>query len=147
MQVLRDPLFLGVEFLNVKTREKGNPSISVRVNLQRDDLIYVHSVKSRMEVEGYVNPETGLFVTETEDMEPGSIYHRFRLEAVKYARDELLKFLDRLGELDEETYQKREYKDLNFLTNALKNCLVDRQGLYADLQKQVNLITSGSSRK
>ena len=59
MQVLRDPLFLGVEFLNVKTREKGNPSISVRVNLQRDDLIYVHSVKSRMEVEGYVNPETG----------------------------------------------------------------------------------------
>lgn len=142
MQVLRDPLFLGVEFLNVKTREKGNPSISVRVNLQRDDLIYVHSVKSRMEVEGYVNPETGLFVTETEDMEPGSIYHRFRLEAVKYAREELLKFLDRLGELDEETYQKREYKDLNFLTNALKNCLVDRQGLYADLQKQVNLITS-----
>ena len=60
MQILRDPLFLSAEFLNVKERDKGNIGISVRVNLQRDDLIYVHSVKSRMEVCGYVDPMTGL---------------------------------------------------------------------------------------
>lgn len=142
MQILREPLFLGVEFLNIKTKDKGTPSISVRVNLQRDDLIYASSVKSRMEVVGYVDPETGLFVTETEDMEPGSIYHRFRLEAVKYARTELLAFLDRLAGLDSETYEKCGYRELSYLTNTLQNALVDRQALYADLQKQVNLITS-----
>lgn len=143
MQVLRDPLFLGVDFLNIKASEKNKtPAISVRVNLQRDDLIYVHNVKSRMEVCGYVNPETGLFIAETEDMEPGSIYHRFRLEAVKFARDEIQEFFGRLEKLDEETYKARGYKPLPDLINALKNCLVDRQALYADLQKQVNLIAS-----
>lgn len=142
MQILRDPLFLSVEFLNVKERDKGNIGISVRVNLQRDDLIYVHSVKSRMEVCGYIDPATGLFITETEDMEPGSIYHRFRLEAIKFAREELIKFLGQLETLDEETYKARGYKAYPILANTLKNCLVDRQALYADLQKQVNLVTS-----
>lgn len=142
MQILRDPLFLGVEFKNIKASEKGLPAISVRVNLQRDDLVFVHNVKSRMEVCGYFDPATGLFVAETEDMEPGSIYHRFRLEAVRFAREELLKFLDQISELDTDEYKKRDYKPLPVLTNALKNCLVDRQTLYADLQKQVNLIAS-----
>lgn len=147
MQILREPLFLGVEFLNTKKKDRGTPSISVRVNLQRDDLIYVRSVKSRMEVVGYVDPETGLFVTETEEMEPGSIYHKFRLEAVKYARKELLSFLDRLGNLDQETYDKCGYHDLTYLTNALQNALIDRQALYADLQKQINLVTSAKLPK
>ena len=142
MQVLRDPLFLSAEFLNIRKTEKGVPAISVRINLQRDDLIYVKSVKNRMEVCGYVEPSTGLFVTETEDMEPGSIYHRFRLEAVRFAREELLSFLGKLEEMDEETYKVRNYKEFSYLANALKNCLVDRQGLYADMQKQVSLITS-----
>lgn len=147
MQVLREPLFLGVEFLNTKKKDRGTPSISVRVNLQRDDLIYVRSVKSRMEVVGYVDPETGLFVTETEEMEPGSIYHKFRLEAVKYARKELLSFLDRLGSLDQETYDKCGYHDLAYLANTLQNALIDRQALYADLQKQINLVTSAKLPK
>lgn len=142
MQVLRDPLFLRVEFLNIRKTDKGSPQISVRVNLQRDDLIYVQSVKNRVEVKGYTDPKNGLFVTETEDMEPGSIYHRFRLEAIRFARDELSSFLTSLEELDEETYKARGYKDYPVLVNALKNCLVDRQALYTDLQKQVNLIAS-----
>lgn len=142
MQVLRDPLFLSAEFLNIRTKDKGKPAISVRVNLQRDDLIYVHSVKSRMEVCGYVHPETGLFVAETEDMEPGSIYHRFRLEAIRFAREELMTFLKQLEEMDEEAYKARGYLPFPQLANALKNCLVDRQALYADMQKQINLVTS-----
>lgn len=142
MESLRDPLFLRTDFLNIYEKDKKSPSISVRVNLQRDDLIFVQSVKSRMEVYGYVNPDTGLFVTETEDMEPGSIYHRFRLEAVKFARQALMRFLDSLEKLDEETYKQKGYKPYPILANALKQCLTDRQELYADLQKQVNLITS-----
>lgn len=142
MQILRDPLFLSVEFQNIRQKDKGNVAISVRINLQRDDLIYIHSVKNRIEVRGYTDPATGLFITETEDMEPGSIYHRFRLEAVRFAREELMKFLSELEELDEEKYNARGYKPFPILANSLKNCLVDRQALYADMQKQVNLITS-----
>ena len=142
MQVLRDPLFLGVEFLNVKEKDKGAVGLSVRMNLTRDDLIYMKSVKNRAEVCGYVHPDTGLFVAETEDMEPGSVYHRFRLEAVRFAREGLKKFLGELEGLDGETYKARGYKPYPVLANALKNCLVDRQALYADLQKQVNLIAS-----
>ena len=81
MPALRDPLFLGVDFLNTKKTDRGNPGISVRVNLQRDDLIYVRSVKSRMEVVAFVDPETGLFITEMEETDPGSIYHKFRLNS------------------------------------------------------------------
>lgn len=142
MPALRDPLFLGVDFLNTKKTDRGNPGISVRVNLQRDDLIYVRSVKSRMEVVAFVDPETGLFITEMEETDPGSIYHKFRLKAVAYARKELLSFLDHLSSMDEETYTKRGYRDLPSLTNALQKALVDRQALYGDLQKQVNLISS-----
>ena len=142
MPGLREPLFLGVDFLNTKKTDRGTPAISVRVNLQHDDLIYVRSVKSRMEVIAYIDPKTGLFVTETEETDPGSVYHKFRMEAVAYARQELLSFLDRLSSLDKETYDKRGYREFTSLTNALQNALVDRQALYADLQKQVNLVTS-----
>ena len=142
MPGLREPLFLGVDFLNTKKTDRGTPAISVRVNLQHDDLIYVRSVKSRMEVIAYIDPGTGLFVTETEETDPGSVYHKFRMEAVAYARQELLSFLDRLSSLDKETYDKRGYREFTFLANALQNALVDRQALYADLQKQVNLVTS-----
>lgn len=142
MPGLREPLFLGVDFLNTKKTDRGTPAISVRVNLQHDDLIYVRSVKSRMEVIAYIDPKTGLFVTETEETDPGSVYHKFRMEAVAYARQELLSFLDRLSSLDKETYDKRGYREFTSLANALQNALVDRQALYADLQKQVNLVTS-----
>lgn len=142
MQTLRDPLFLGTEFLNTHKKDKNPPSISVRINLQRDDLIYAQSVKGRMEVCGYVSPQTGLFVAETEDTEPGSIYHKFRMEAVRFARQELAAFLERLSGMGEEKYNEQGYKPFTTLANALQHCLVDRQGLYTDLQKQVNLITS-----
>ena len=141
MQALRDPLFLSAEFLNIREKDKQPVAISVRVNLQRDDLIYVRSVKSRIEVCGYVDPATGLFVTETED-DQGSVYHKFRMEAVRFAREELLKFLARLEELDEDGYKEKGYKPYAILANSLKNCLVDRHALYGDLQKQVNLIAS-----
>lgn len=142
MQELKDPLFLSTEFLNIREKDKNPPSVSVRVNLQKDDLIYVQSIKGRMEVCGYMDPETGLFVAETEDGEPDSIYHKFRKEAVKYAREKLMEFLGRLSEMDEEEYDRQGYKPFDVLANSLKNCLTDRQGLYGDLQKQVNLITS-----
>lgn len=139
---LYDPLFLNVEFLNIAEKDKGNPAISVRVNLQHDNVIYAMSVKHRMEVVSYVDPDTGLFVAPTESLEQESIYHKFRLEAVKYAAAELEKFLNELSGLSVEDYQKRHYKPFPFISKALKECLKDRQALYADLQKQVNLITS-----
>lgn len=142
MPELREPLFLGVDFLNTKKTDRGVPGISVRVNLQHDDLIYVRSIKSRMEVIAYIDPRTGLFITETEETDPGSVYHKFRMEAVAYARGELLSFLDQLASLPQETYEKRGYRELTYLTNTLQNALVDRQALYADLQKQINLIAS-----
>ena len=139
---LNDPLFLDVDFLNIHEKDKGSPSISVRVNLQRDDIIYVCNVKHRMEVMSYVDPDTGLFVASTEDTEQESIYHRFRLMAVCYAKEKLDKFLSDLGRLSEEEYHKRNLKPFPLLQKELRSCLKDRQALYADLQKQVNLITS-----
>ena len=60
MQELRDPIFLSVEFSNIKKGDKKPPQITVKVNLMHDDLIYVASRKSRMEVIGYTNEQTGL---------------------------------------------------------------------------------------
>lgn len=142
MQALRDPLFLKTEFKGIKKSEKGAIAISVRINLLRDDLIFVENRKGRTEVCGYIDPETGLFVADAEGLDAGSIYHRFRLEAVKFAKKDLMEFLESLSQLDEETYKNQDYKPLPVLTSGLNACLVDRQALYADLQKQVNLIAS-----
>ena len=147
MQELRDPLFLGVEFLNIHKKDKNQPSISVRVNLQRDDLIYAQSIKGRMEVVGYTDPGTGLFVAEAGEQEQESVYHRFRQEAVKYAGRELLNFLSRLEAMAPKEYESQDYKPFAVIANALRACLTDRQALYADLQKQVNLVVSGKFPK
>lgn len=142
MHVLRDPLFLNVDFLNVHKKDKGQPAISVRINLQRDDLIYVASNKNRIEVVGFVHPETGLFITEVEGEDSNNIYHQFRLLAVAFAKTKLQEFLTQLQELDEDTYERRGYHDLAYLTQVLTKQLTDRQAFYADLQKQVNLLVS-----
>lgn len=142
MAELRDPLFLGVEYRNIKKDAKKAPSLSVRVDLSRDDLIYVANKKGRMEVTGFLDPDTGLFVAEPDGTDGPSTYNRFRLKAVAYARDELSVFLSGLGNLSEEDYAKRGYLPLPVLTSQLTQCLVDRQEFYADLQKQVNLIVS-----
>lgn len=142
MNVLRDPLFLNVDFLNVHKKDKGSPTLSVRINLQRDDLIYVASNKNRTEVVGFVHPETGLFITDVEGEDTNNVYHQFRLLAVAFAKTKLQEFLAGLQELDEETYERRGYHELSYLTQILTKQLVDRQTFYADLQKQVNLLVS-----
>lgn len=140
--VLKEPLFLGVSFLNTKTADKKAPLVSVRVNLQCDDVIYVSSVKGRMEVIGYEDPDTHLFKTEVEGIENEHPYHSFRLKAIVFAKQELDAFLQRLGSMSEEEYKSTGYKPLSLLTNALHQCLIDRQDFYLDLQKQINVIVS-----
>lgn len=142
MSVLRDPLFLTVDFLNVHKKDKGSPTLSVRINLQRDDLIYVASNKNRTEVIGFVHPDTGLFITDVEGEENGNVYHRFRLLAVSFAKEKLKEFLAGLQAMDAETYEQRGYHELSYLTHVLTNQLIDRQTFYGDLQKQVNLLVS-----
>ena len=142
MNVLRDPLFLNVDFLNVHKNDKGSPMLSVRINLQRDDLIYVASNKNRTEVIGFVHPETGLFITDVEGEDTNNVYHQFRLLAVSFAKVKLQEFLSGLQALDDETYERRGYHELSYLTQVLTKQLVDRQTFYADLQKQVNLLVS-----
>ena len=142
MNVLRDPLFLNVDFLNVHKKDKGSPMLSVRINLQRDDLIYVASNKNRTEVIGFVHPETGLFITDVEGEDTNNVYHQFRLLAVSFAKVKLQEFLSGLQALDDETYERRGYHELSYLTQVLTKQLVDRQTFYADLQKQVNLLVS-----
>ena len=142
MQELRDPIFLSVEFSNIKKGDKKPPQITVKVNLMHDDLIYVASRKSRMEVIGYTNEQTGLFVAELPDGGNISVYGKFRQEAVRYASEELLSFLTSLEALTEEEYNKRGYLPFPMLANGLRRCLTDRQELYANLQKQVNLLVS-----
>lgn len=139
---MKEPLFLDVEFSNVKKTDKKSPNISVRVNLTSDDVIYVASQRARMEVIGYEDEETGLFVTDIEGVDGPNIYNMFRRKAVDFAREKLGEFLERLGGLSDEEYDDLGYKRLDFLTNYLHKKLVDRQDLYTDLQKQVALITS-----
>ncbi len=138
---LRDPLFLRVQFLNVHMKDKGTPSISVRLNLTKDNLIYVQNRKGRVEVIGYQDPDSGLFVAE-EKGQAECVYQQFRKKAVAYANEELNQFLSQLESLSDEDYKERGYRPYPILAAALKQCLVDRQALYADLQKQVNLIAS-----
>lgn len=139
---IKEPLFLGVEFLNVKKTDKKSPSISVRVNLTSDDVIYVASKRARMEVIGYEDEETGLFVTDIEGVDGPNVYNLFRRKAVQFAREKLDEFLEDLRRLSDEDYEELGYKRLDYLTNHLHKKLVDRQDLYTDLQKQVALITS-----
>lgn len=138
----KEPLFLGVEFSNIKMADKKKPMLSIRLNLASDDVIYVANQKSRMEVIGYEDEETGLFVTDIDGVDGPNIYNMFRAKAIQFAHQELKKFLDELKQLDEETYESRGYKKLDVLTNQFHKLLTDRQEIYTDLQKQVALITS-----
>lgn len=140
--MLKEPLFLGVAFLNVKTMDKKAPLISVRINLQCDDIIYVNSVKGRMEVIGYEDPDTHLFQTEIDGIAQEHPYHTFRLKAIAFAKQELNVFLTRLQGLNDDEYKDSGYKPLSLLTNALHQCLIDRQEFYLDLQKQINVVVS-----
>lgn len=139
---LKQPLFLETQFLNLKTKDKKAPAISVRINLHSDDVIYVANNKSRMEVVAYEASESGLFVTDVESVDGPSVYNMFRLEAIAFARVELDKFIDQLNTMDDDAYKGRDYKPKALLINLLNKCLIDRQEFYADLQKQINLVTS-----
>lgn len=139
---LTQPLFLDVQFLNIKTKDKKAPAISVRINLHSDDVIYVANNKSRMEVVAYEASDSGLFVTDVEGVDGPSVYNMFRLEAIRFARKSLDDFIDHLNSLDEDTYKGKDYKPKALLINLLNKCLIDRQEFYADLQKQINLVAS-----
>lgn len=139
---LKEPLFLDVAFNNIKKVDKKPPSISVRVNLQSDDVIYVANKKSRMEVIGYEDSKTNLFITDVDGVDGPNVYNRFRIEAVNFAKAKLDKFIERLSAMSQEDYETHGYKDLPALTNLLYRCLDDRQEFYFDLQKQVSLIAS-----
>lgn len=139
---IKEPLFLGVEFSNLKKTDKKPPTISVRVNLSSDDVIYVASQRARMEVIGYEDEKTGLFVTDIEGVDGPNIYNLFRLKAVTFARERLNEQIEYLSGLSDEEYDQMNYKGLDYLTNYLHKKLIDRQDLYTDLQKQVALITS-----
>ena len=139
---IKEPLFLGVEFSNLKKTDKKPPAISVRVNLTSDDVIYVANQHARMEVIGYEDEETGLFVTDVEGVDGPNVYNLFRLKAVTFAREKLNEKLEILSGLSAEEYDQMNYKPIEYLTNHLHQKLIDRQDLYTDLQKQVALITS-----
>jgi len=139
---IKEPLFLGVEFSNLKKTDKKPPAISVRVNLTSDDVIYVANQRARMEVIGYEDEETGLFVTDVEGVDGPNVYNLFRLKAVTFAREKLNEKLEILSGLSAEEYDQMNYKPIEYLTNYLHQKLIDRQDLYTDLQKQVALITS-----
>lgn len=139
---LKEPLFIGVQFLNTKSNQKKKPTISVRINLRSDDVIYVASSRSRMEVVAYEARKSSLFITDVEGVNGPNVYNLFRNEAVRYAREELDTFMKELQGLSQEEYEQKNYKDLNVLTNHLYEALEDRQDLYTDLQKQVSLIAS-----
>lgn len=139
---LREPLFIGIEFRNTKNSDKKQPSISVRLNLAADDIVYVASSRSRMEVVAFEEDDSSLFITDVEGVDGPNIYNLFRNEAVKYAKTELKKHIKKLEGLDKEEYEAKNLKPLSELTNQLYHCLIDRQDFYTDLQKQVSLVTS-----
>ena len=141
-QVMREPLFLKAAIMNVRKEDRKPASVSVRINANVSDVVYVTRKNGRAEVSAYIDPETGLFITETGEEDCENPYFSFRMRAVYRAREEIKAFLSELQALDPDEYESRGYKPLQTLNRELCEYLNDRHDFFADLQKQVNNLVS-----
>lgn len=132
---------------NIQAKSKKPAEISVRIYKEFDDLIYVSKEKTRRTVTGFTDPDTGLFVLDTKDVEQSEKhepYTVFRNMAVEYASNEVTKTITELASLYESDSDKYEslYKPLNIIEAELTQYLTDKQAFYIDLQKQVDVLVS-----
>ena len=145
--VLQKSMVRAVDLLNIMAEDKKPAKISVRLNIAEDDLIYTERTKSRAVVVGYTDPKTGLFVTEVldptmDENEIPNVYKQFRDIAVSHAKNKVDGLLNELSQMNAEEYEKTGYKPLSRLRKELYAFLDDRNELYNELQKQVNIIES-----
>lgn len=144
---MRLPLFREAVISNIKKDSKKMAEISVRLYKESDELIYVSKEKTRRTVVGYTDPDTGLFIVDTKDVENKNHhepYKMFRDKAVKYAQQAITDKLTELSsyaETDPESYDT-EYKPLMIIEKELNDYITDKQLFYTDIQKQVDVIVS-----
>lgn len=143
---ISESMFRAVKFENLEAGSKKAVRVSVRLNLTSDDVIFTDRIKSRAEVVGFENPETGLFVTQLQTPEDtddiSSTYHQFRMAAVAYANQTIAQKLEALGNKSIEEYEKLGYKPLSRIRSDIEEYMSDLNEFYADLQKQVNNVVS-----
>lgn len=144
---MKMPLFREAVISNISAVSKKMAEISVRLYKESDELIYVSKDKTRRTVLGYTDPNTGLFIVNTKDIETSKNhdpYKLFRDEATKYAQytvNEKLQELSNLYNEDKEKYET-QYKPLQTIENELNAYLTDKQAFYIDIQKQVDVLIS-----
>lgn len=141
---MQTALFVGSVISHLYKGDKKPADISVRLPIATDDIIYVSNDKTKKTVVGYLEPKTGLFVTDTKDIDDPQkhgVTKRFRDLAVEYAQaavDKKLKELVELKDSDPEQYEAR-YKKIDIIEHELSDYLDDKRLFYTDLQKQVDL--------
>lgn len=146
-QPQEEPLFRTVWFENLNHGNKKKATLSVRINLDSDKVIYTDRVKSRAEVVGFTmpqgSPNAGLFAHETrtpDGNDENNTYHMFRKEAVKFAMDAVTNELKRIKNLPDD--RRGDYKPLSQINTELMEYLADKNQFFMDLQKQVSNVTS-----
>lgn len=133
-------LFLGVQFHNFGAKEKKPAWISVKLNMAQDHAIYVATKGGKSVVTAYQNPDTGLFVTETEGVKSANIYQRFRDMARDYAKQQWNGWVERYQRKSE--LERRTYKPVDQLEEELWDQWRYPKAFYLEMQKDVNLIQS-----
>lgn len=144
---IRADVIRTIDVKNTSADSKKPATVSVRLNMKRDDLIYTDRIKSKAVVVGYDNPVTGEFITEVVDPsvdenEIPNVYASFREYMVSRAQEYVLNYLSELGKLTVDQYEQQGLKPLSRLRKELIEYLEDRNDFFIDLQKQVNLIES-----
>lgn len=134
-------LFRTVWFENLEKRSKKPARLSIRLNMASDSVIFVEKSR-KVSVVGFEDPNTGLFVSSTDNENDDNVYQRFREVAIQYAFEELDKFLRKLEAMSAEEYSDLDYKPISRISNELYEFLADRSALYRDLHSQVSLIES-----
>lgn len=142
--LFRDVTFNGLDNDNKKSKKRAN--VSVRLNFDDDDVIYVATLKNKPEIVGFKDPDTGFLVAadlETDlslegDTQEKNVRFEFQkrvFEFLKQKCDEKLAENAALSGGEKGFNQKEVRKRFKFL-------LEDKVEILTDLNKQIGLLAS-----
>lgn len=141
--VIHEPLFRKLEIKNLKQSDKEPVTLNVRINKNTDKIIYTGFNMKKLEVIGYVDPDTGLFVGNIEDVKDKSnVHYQFQKKAEEFAEKEFEKEYNRLRSLTPDEYKNLKYKPLEKIVQEAYEFLNDGFRFFKPIQQQVNYIKS-----